>query len=158
MYCRRTTCVMNIRTIKTKSGNTMCSLAFFFILYGFVASRKINRIEKVMVHPITFTAANRRQRRQWEDCRKNKSTILQPIYYLCIQTHSRSRGSTPSLSEYAFTRINSVNMVSPLIETQNNLLYMSSLYLFWLVVGQIKSQELLQQFKERDFRVRKRSF
>ena len=34
----------------------MCSLAFFFILYGFVASRKISQIEKVMVHPITFTA------------------------------------------------------------------------------------------------------
>ena len=44
-------------TIKTKSGNTRCSLTFFFVLYGFVASRKINRIEKVTVHPITFPTA-----------------------------------------------------------------------------------------------------
>lgn len=50
--------LMNTRTIKTKSGNTRCSLAFFFVLYGFVDSRKINQIEKVTVHPITFTAAN----------------------------------------------------------------------------------------------------
>ena len=32
----------------------MCSLAFFFILYGFVGLRKFVRIEKVTVHPITF--------------------------------------------------------------------------------------------------------
>ena len=51
-------------TIKTKSGNTRCSLAFFFVLYGFVRSRKFVRIEKVTVHPITFTAANRRQKRR----------------------------------------------------------------------------------------------
>ena len=31
-------------TIKTKSGNTRCSLAFFFILYGFVRLRKFVRI------------------------------------------------------------------------------------------------------------------
>ena len=48
-------------TIKTKSGNTRCSLAFFFVLYGFVRLRKFVRIEKVTVHPITFTAANRRR-------------------------------------------------------------------------------------------------
>ena len=48
-------------TIKTKSGNTRCSLAFFFVLYGFVGSRKFVRIEKVTVHPITFSAANRRR-------------------------------------------------------------------------------------------------
>ena len=54
-------------TIKTKSGNTRCSLAFFFVLYGFVDSRKINQIEKVTVHPITFTAANRRQNRRRRD-------------------------------------------------------------------------------------------
>ena len=58
---------MNTRTIKTKSGNTRCSLAFFFVLYGFVDSRKINQIEKVTVHPITFTAANRRQNRRRRD-------------------------------------------------------------------------------------------
>ena len=51
-----------ISTIKTKSGNTRCSLAFFFILYGFVGLRKFVRIEKVTVHPITFSAANRRRR------------------------------------------------------------------------------------------------
>ena len=56
-----------ISTIKTKSGNTRCSLAFFFVLYGFVDSRKINQIEKVTVHPITFTAANRRQNRRRRD-------------------------------------------------------------------------------------------
>lgn len=59
--------LMNTRTIKTKSGNTRCSLAFFFVLYGFVDSRKINQIEKVTVHPITFTAANRRQNRRRRD-------------------------------------------------------------------------------------------
>ena len=49
--------VIHIHTIKTKSGNTMCSLAFFFVLYGFAASRKINRIEKVTVRPIIFPTA-----------------------------------------------------------------------------------------------------
>ena len=59
--------LMNTPTIKTKSGNTMCSLAFFFILYGFVGLRKFVRIEKVTVHPITFSAANRRQNRRRRD-------------------------------------------------------------------------------------------
>ena len=53
--------LMNTPTIKTKSGNTRCSLAFFFVLYGFFMLRKMTRIEKVTVHPITFTAANRRR-------------------------------------------------------------------------------------------------
>ena len=48
--------LMNTRTIKKKSGNTMCSLTFFFVVYGFVGLSKIDRIEKVTVHPITFTA------------------------------------------------------------------------------------------------------
>ena len=39
-------------TIKTKSGNTRCSLASFFVLYGFVELRKIIYVPRFMVHPI----------------------------------------------------------------------------------------------------------
>ena len=49
--------LMNTRTIKTKSGNTKCSLAFFFALYRFFMLRKIVQTEKVTVHPITFPTA-----------------------------------------------------------------------------------------------------
>ena len=51
-------------TIKTKSGNTRCSLAFFFVLYGFFMLRKITDPAQMADHPITFSAANRRQKRR----------------------------------------------------------------------------------------------
>ena len=69
-------------TIKTKSGNTRCSLAFFFVLYGFVGLRKFVRIEKVTVHPITFSAANRRQNRRRRIC--ESTTKKSELKEFCI--------------------------------------------------------------------------